>query len=368
MKTTHAEKIPNKKERTFSSKPNSEDFSTTQKYNNFWNKLFLTLFPFSIVSLFYFIRDISDWRRILNSYNPHYKLPGWSDLKICLYWTIIIALIKIISIKPFEFFCSRIMKKSYQDPKTDSDRELAQKYKVKLPDHLFKIIFYSLMSIFGFCILRNLDYFPKSLGGTGYFPNVIKKGYPGSFFDTKPRYFTFYYMFNLAFFSFDSVWFFIMPKQIDFITMIVHHICTIFLIIFSYFTNISHVGCVVLYLHVFSDIFVHLAKFFIQTDAPEYITGFFGILVVFVFWHTRIFVLGNILYSLWRYSDFSWHRICYFLYVFLVVIFLMQIEWSIMLLYKLIKLVSKGRISDNSGFNTKNLENEKSNEQKQKKI
>ena len=91
-------------------------------------------------------------------------------------------------------------------------------------------------------------------------------------------------------------------------------------------------------------------------------------MVVFVFWHTRIFVLGNILYSLWRYSDFSWHRICYFLYVFLVVIFLMQIEWSIMLLYKLIKLVSKGRISDNSGFNTKNLENEKSNEQKQKKI
>ena len=166
MKTTHnnTEKISNKKDKTFSTKEKSEDFSTRQKYNNFWNKLFLTLFPFSLVSLFYFIRDIGDWRRLLNSLNPHYKLPGWSDLKICLYCTIAIALIKIISIKPFEFFCSKIMKKSYRNPKTDTDRELAEKYLVKLPDHLFKIIFYSLMSIFGFSILRNLDYFPKALG------------------------------------------------------------------------------------------------------------------------------------------------------------------------------------------------------------
>ena len=357
----------NKSQKNLSTKTKQEELTSKEKYDNFWNKIFLLFIAISLVGLYYFIRDIGEWRKLLTSINPNYKLPGWSDLKLGLIWTAIIALIKIVTKKPLTIFCSRVMKESYRNPKNDKDRELAKRYLIKLPDHLFKMTFYIISTVFGFFVLRNIDYFPKSLGGTGYFPNIIRDGYPGCFFDKKPPHFAAYYMFTFGFFSCDSIWFFILPRQTDYINMLLHHIVTISLLLFSYFTNISHVGCVVLFLHVFSDIFVHLTRFFLQTDVHEYIKSFFGILLVVVFMYARIYVLGSVIYTLWSISDFSWHRICYFLYIFMSFLFIMHINWGIMLLQKFFKLLTGVKITDTTGYNTRNLKNENKVGEKQKK-
>ena len=357
----------NKEEKNISTKGKQEEMTAKEKYDDFWNKIFLVLIPVSLVGLYYFIRDISNWRKLLNSIDPDYKLPGWDDMKICLYLIPIIAVIKIFSKKPITQFCCSVMKEAYRHPKNDKDRQLYEKYKEKLPDHLFKIIFYVIITIFGFCILRNLDYFPKTLGGVGHFSNIIKNGYPGCFLHERPPHFAFYYMFALSFFACDSIWFIFAPRQTDYINMVLHHIVTISLITFSYFTNISNIGCVVLFLHVFSDIFVHVTRFFLQTDAPEFIKSFWGIFLVFIFIYVRMFVLGTVLYTLWHLSDFSWHRICWFLYIFVLVLYLMHINWTFMLLQKFFALLGGTKITDTTYYKTKSQKNENNNDQKQKK-
>lgn len=350
-----------KKEAT---KNENKEMTSKEKYDNFWNKIFIFLICVSVVGIYYFIRDINEWRKLLNSLNPDYKLPGWSDLKICLMFSPIFVFIKVFLNKPLTNFCSKVMKEAYRNPKNDKDRELAKRYKVKLPDHLIKITFYTFITIFGFFLLRNLEYFPKSLLGNGYFPNILREGYPGCFFHTKPKYFDYYYMLALSYFSVDSIFFFLQDKQTDFINMLLHHIVTISLILFSYYTNISHVGCVVLYLHILTDIFVHLTRFLLQTDVSEIIKSISGVTLVFVYMYVRIYVLGDVIYTLWAYSNFSWHRICYFLFIFLSVLYILHINWAVLLLQKFFLLLSGTKITDTASYNT----NKENKDNKQKKI
>ena len=358
----------NKRKNNFFTKGKQEEMTTKEKYDDFWNKIFLLLMPVSFVGLYYFVRDVGNWRKLLNSLDPDYKLPGLSDLKLCLYFIPIIALIKLFSKKPMTKFCCRIMKEAYRHPKNDKDRQLYEKYKEKLPDHLFKIIFYTIISVFGFCILRNMDYFPKTLGGVGHISNILKNGYPRCFLHEPPPYFTFYYMFGLSFFTCDSIWFFFIPRQSDFINMILHHILTISLIVVSYYTNTSNIGSVVLFLHIFSDIFVHGVKFFLQTDVHEFFKNFLGIIVLLDFLYVRMFALGSILYTLWHISNFSWHRICWFLYIFLAILYLMHFNWTLMMVQKFFALIMGTKITDLNYYSTKNQNNENNNDKNQKKL
>lgn len=50
------------------------------------------------------------------------------------------------------------------------------------------------------------------------------------------------------------------PKQKDFLAMIIHHITTLFLMIFSYFTQFQRIGCIVLIIHDISDPLMEAAK------------------------------------------------------------------------------------------------------------
>ena len=194
------------------------------------------------------------------------------------------------------------MKKKYRFPDNDKDRQLGEKYRLKLPEHVFKGTIYIILTSFGYYILKDLDYFPKSLLGKGSLPNMFIKGYPHCFYLEKPPLFDFYYMFSLSYFSSDLIWLlFINDKQTDFIMMLLHHICTLSLIIFSYLVNYSNIGSIVLLLHVETDIFVHLTRFLIQTDLPEIIKNISGLLLVWNFLYVRIYVFGNIIYVLFKY-------------------------------------------------------------------
>ena len=78
-------------------------------------------------------------------------------------------------------------------------------------------------------------------------------------------------MLCLSYFANDFFWLLREDKQTDFINMLLHHICTISLIVFSHLVNYSNVGSIVLILHMESDIFVHSTRFLLQTDFPEFI-------------------------------------------------------------------------------------------------
>ena len=303
-----------------------ETLITKEKYDNVWKIIFSILLVFSFIGIFFIIKNVTQFRNKLKSYNPSYDLPKFSDFKISIPLFILISLIKYIVLKYLVNFCSRIMKKSYRFPTNEKDRILGERYKYKLPDHIFKGLSYCFLALFGYYVLKDLNYFPKDLFGKGSLSNIYIKGYPNSFYLEKPLLFNFYYLLYLAYFSYDAIWLiFINAKQSDFINMFLHHICTISLIIFSYLVNYSNVGAIVLFLHVETDIFSHLLRFSIQIKGPDFIKVGSGFALLFNFLYFRMYVFGKLIYVLYYYITWKTTIDCCLLF-FLIIIFSMHVN------------------------------------------
>jgi len=139
------------------------------------------------------------------------------------------------------------MKKPIGGPKTEKDRELREKYKIKLPMHLYKCSMYFILTVFDYYVLKDINFFPKSLLGHGRLPNMFINAYPKSFFFYKPPLFYFYYKVCLSYFTSDLIWLlFINKRHTDFVDML---LCTISLINFSHLTHYYNVGSIILFLH-----------------------------------------------------------------------------------------------------------------------
>jgi hypothetical protein len=339
--------------KTDTSETSKKILITKEKYDNLWNHFFYCCLALTLVGIYFMIRGVNNFRNTLISLNPNYEFSKYSDFLICIPLFIIISIIQHYTPRFLTKICEKVMKKSYRFPKTQKDRELGEKYRIRLPIHIFKGSMYLFLTIFGYIVLKDINYFPKSLFGKGSLPNMFINGYPKSFYLDKPPLFDFYYMICLSYFTSDLVGLFVEAKQTDFINMLLHHVCTISLIVFSHLVHYSNVGTIVLFLHMESDIFVHVTRFLLQTDAPEIIKDISGLFLVFNFLYTRIYVLGDIIYVLYMYV--TWKGIIdWFLLIFLTIIYIMHINWAIMLLQKMFALFMGIKLNDTREFNNNN--------------
>ena len=232
----------------------SKKKSTKEKYDSFWNGIFYFCLGISAFGIILMVINVNRFRSKLISLNPDYRFPQYSDFLTCIPCMALISIIKYCTQKYLIKICEKVMKKSYRFPKNEKDRELGKKYRIKLPSHAYKFSIYLFLTVIGYPILKDLDFYPKSLLGKGVLANMFKDGYPKSFYLNKPPLFDFYYMFCLSYFASDFFWLLKDDKQTDFINMLLHHICTISLIVFSHLVNYSNVGSIVLILHMESDI------------------------------------------------------------------------------------------------------------------
>ena len=326
-----------------------KNLTTKEKYDNFWNNIFYAFLVLTLIGIIYMIKNVTKFRSELISLNPSYEFSKYSDFLICIPLFFIIFIIQHYTPRLLRGICLKVMKKSYLNPKTEKDRQLGEKYKIRLPIHIFKGSMYIFLTIFGYYVLKDINYFPKSLLGKGWLPNMFINGYPNSFYLNKPPFFDFYYMLCLSYFISDLVGLFKEAKQTDFINMLLHHICTISLIVFSHLVHYSNVGSIVLFLHMESDIFVHVTRFLLNTDAPEIYKDISGIILVFNFIYVRIYVLGDIIYVLYMYV--TWKGVIdWFLLIFLSIIYIMHINWAIMLLQKMFSLFMGTKLNDTREF------------------
>jgi ceramide synthetase len=332
-----------------------------EKYDNIWNQFFYACFGLTLVGIFYMVKGVNNFRNKLISLNPSYEFSKYSDFIICIPLALIINMTQHYMPKLLKNFIEKVMKKAYRFPKNEKDRQLGEKYRIRLPIHVFKGSMYIFFTLFGYYVLKDINYFPKSLLGKGWLPNMFIKGYPDSFYLEKPPYFDFYYMFCLSFFISDLIGLFREDKQTDFINMLLHHVCTISLIVFSHLVHYSNVGSIVLFLHMESDVFVHVTRFFLQTDAPEIIKDVNGLFLVFNFIYTRTYVLGDIIYVLYMYV--TWKGVIdWFLLIFLTLIFIMNFNWALMLLQKMFALFMGTKLNDTRDFKVN------ANKEKDKKV
>ena len=134
--------------------------------------------------------------------------------------------------------------------------------------------------------------------------------------------------------------------------MLLHHICTISLIIFSFITNYSNIGSLVIFCHMESDILLHATRFLLQTDQSILLITIVGVIFVSNFVYMRQFVFGEMIYTIYKYITWKWGIITSMLWLFLVILYIMHVRWSWILLYKTSELVcDKKRISDDINYN-----------------
>jgi len=161
----------------------------------------------------------------------------------------------------------------------------------KYTESWWRFLLYTTTSVYGVCYLWNKNW---TWDIKEYWIN-----YP--FQQVDPALKLWYFMefgLYLNFFVFQ----FIDTKRKDFWEMFVHHLVTLGLIGFSYMTNFTRIGSVVLCLHDVSDIFLEAAKIFNYMKLARPVFGIFCdvtfVIFAFVFFTTRLILFPRqVLYA-----------------------------------------------------------------------
>ena len=165
------------------------------------------------------------------------------------------------------------------------------------------------------------------------------------YFFEKTSYFDLYYLLNLGWAIFDTYLVFNLPKQSDFLLMVLHHLATVSLILFSYLTNYSSVGCIVFYLHYFGDAFGYILRLFVYIKVPAFCKFLSGLSIIVLFFYTRLLVFGSILYDTYYYLEF-WGVIEKFCFIFEIFLYNMHILWYTLICKKLFTWMRYGEAEE----------------------
>lgn len=117
------------------------------------------------------------------------------------------------------------------------------------------------ITVFAYNIMKNADFFPTMLGGTGDYSTIFNE-FP---YKNHIPYLKEYYMICTSYHSSRMLHHLIYNRTNDFVEMTLHHTVTIYLLVGSYMFNTWESGAVISFLHDASDIFQHLTKMWTST-------------------------------------------------------------------------------------------------------
>jgi len=237
----------------------------------------------------------------------------------------------------------------YKDPTDIENYNLGRIYIKKQSTNFYKICFYILYVIFGYIVLKDLNYFPSYFGGSGDFQNMFIDGNMDSTY-YKPPLFKVYYMMFLSHNLTDIIYLlFIYEQQTDFHLMFLHHTCTISLIFFSHFTNHSHIGALVMFFHDIADIIVYYMRSIINSDCsgPHKIIG--GIVLMIVYIYTRLFVFGKLIYCC-MINQSDWNMMYTTLWYFMCFLYSIHCYWLLQIGKKVYNGIFKKEYDDTASF------------------
>ena len=83
------------------------------------------------VGIYYLAKGVGEFRTRVIALKQDYEFSKFSDFKICTVLITLISIFKYCLQKLLIKFCYKIMKKSMREAKTEKDRELREKYKIK---------------------------------------------------------------------------------------------------------------------------------------------------------------------------------------------------------------------------------------------
>lgn len=144
-------------------------------------------------------------------------------------------------------------------------------------------------------IIKDLDFVPPIMGGSGDLSKVFAD-YPK--FSNKPQYFDFYYVFITGY-HIESLFTHIFGvKDADYVEMIFHHVLTLNLIFFSYLSMFTKAGILILWLHLWSDIFSSSARAWGYISSLNAFLSYLGLLSSWIY--SRLFVFFFIICEIYK--------------------------------------------------------------------
>ena len=175
---------------------------------------------------------------------------------------------------------------------------------------------------------------------------MFEDKYPNFYFFHKPKYFDFLYMMNLCYYLTDLIWLiWINEPTNDYNLMIIHHISTIVLIFFSFWTNTSNIGSMIFYLHNIGNVFVYFLRVFMYSDLNTIIKGMMTMVLIVIWIYTRLFVFGKLIMIVY-YDLTPWSLVIYFLWPLAVILYIMHVYWVYEILNKLKLLLTTNTVED----------------------
>jgi len=281
---------------------------------------------------------------------PNYDFPDYTDYILAIMIIPVFIVLRELTNKVSYPIAEMILTQKYKDPTDEENYSLGKIYVKKLSANFYKVIFYICNVTFGFYVLKDLNFFPAYFGGSGDFKNIFVNGNMDSTF-YKPPLFKIYYMMYLSHNLTDILYLlFIYEKQTDFPLMFLHHTCTISLIFFSHYTNHSHIGAIVMFLHDIADIIVYYMRSVINTDVPEIVKISGGFTLIVVYSYTRLFVFGKLIHTCWE-NQSDWNIMYSTLLYFLMFLYSIHIYWLFQIIKKVYNAIFNKEISDTQSFN-----------------
>ncbi|EDR30061.1 protein ASC1, putative [Entamoeba dispar SAW760] len=215
----------------------------------------------------------------------------------------------------------------------------------------FKMLYFFITAPLGVGFFRNEDWFPAQLFGQGKQDlEYMWEDFP---FQLPTWRITFFYCWELGYHFHSLVYHMQSEKRNDYFENLLHHVATVFLIVFSYLNNCGRCGCLILILHDIVDAIMYLAKSVndLKTQIPAYIS--FSLLAV-SFPRFRIYFLGWYLIpaagGCIKYvpDDLPGGFLVYCLIMSLLcILLLLHIYWFTLILKMVYKIITeRGRIAD----------------------
>jgi len=303
----------------------------------------------SIASLFICVRSYL-YNLYLRENNPNYFYPTF--LGICtntMILTCIILAIKVTSEKWIYSFSENILLEKYF---TDEFKNQKTKVKKKLSIYIIKFLHYLIITIHSFLVYDKMDFFPKMLGGHGEMRRLYEGGMRSLTFFIRPDFFDFHYILNLSYTFADLICvMFIYDKQTDVFVMLFHHICTICLILFSYYNHFDSLGSIILFLHNVSDILVYLSRTLLYVKkVPRIFKIIIPGFLLMSFIYCRIYVYGKIIYDYFTNVNWSSYGLIESFKFLLVGLYILHCTWTYKLLFIVYNAILKGKYADSRKF------------------
>ena len=289
------------------------------------------------------------YNEFLRRKNPNYYFPTIAEITYkTTILTIILLIPKVLIEKALFPFTEKILidkytKKEYKHEKIKAKRKMAI--------YGLKFFHYLIISINSYFVFDKLDFFPKELFFHGDQSSIYNKGLDGFSFFKRPYLFDFHYLLDLAYTFADFICVvFIYDGQTDIMVMIFHHLCTINLILFSYYNHFDGLGAITLFLHNVTDVIVYLARTMLYVVAPDFIKIIITVCLLTSFIYCRLFVYGKLCYLFFKNATWESFGIIQAFKFQITCLYILHCTWTYKLLQIVYNAITSSSFSDSREF------------------